>query len=98
MENISAYLPNKSKQPTSNRLEQANPFSQEWVTITKEEQVGLIHQANYWKAQYAQLKQKITVLEEESQHKDAKIKDLQNRLFGQKSEKQSLIFGEILLS
>jgi len=94
MENISPYLSNKSKQPTSNSIEQANPYSQEWVTITKEEQIGLIHLANYWKAQHAQLKLKITVLEEESQHKDAKIKDLQNRLFGKKSEKQGLTKSE----
>ena len=73
MENIPPDLSNKSKQPTCNSIEQATPFSQEWVTITKEEQIGLIHLANYWKAQHAQLKQKITVLEEGSQRKDAKI-------------------------
>jgi transposase len=65
----------------------ASPFAQEWVTIPKQEQIALIHQANYWKAQHAQLKEKFRKLEESNQHKDAKIKDLQNRLFGKKSEK-----------
>ena len=67
--------------------EQTSPFSQEWVRITKEEHIALIHRANYWEAQYAQLKQKFDRAEAESQRKDAKIKDLQNRLFGKKSEK-----------
>ncbi len=75
---------------TSNALEQVAPFSQQWVTITKEEHIALIHQANYWNAQHAQLKQKCAVLEDEVQYRDAKIKDLQNRLFGKKSEKQGL--------
>ena len=94
MENISTCLSSISNQPTRNSIEQVSPFSEEWVTITKEEQIGLIHQANYWKAQHAQLKQKLAELEEESQRKDAKIKDLQNRLFGKKSEKQGLLKSE----
>ena len=69
-------------------IEQASPFSQQWVRITKEEHIALTHRANYWQGQYAQLKQKFDRSEAESQRKDAKIKDLQNRLFGKKSEKQ----------
>lgn len=79
---------------TSNALEQVAPFSQQWVTITKEEHIALIHQANYWNAQHAQLKQKCAVLEDEVQYRDAKIKDLQNRLFGKKSEKQGFAKSE----
>ena len=94
MENILPCIYSPSKQPSSNSIEQANPFSREWITITKEEQISLTHQANYWKAQHAQLKQKITALEEKIQYKDAKIKDLQNRLFGKKSEKQGLAKSE----
>ena len=94
MENISPCLSSPPKQPSSNLIAQAHPFSQEWVTITKEEQINLIHQAHYWKAQHAQLKQKVIVLEEENQYKNAKIKDLQNRLFGKKSEKQGLAKSE----
>jgi len=66
---------------------QRSPFSQEWVTITKQEHIRLRHQANYWEAQHTQLKAKNTKLEQEILLKDAKIKDLQNRLFGKKSEK-----------
>ena len=73
--------------PTGNDVEPENPFSRERVTITKEEHVALIHRANYWAAQYTQLKQKFAKAEAESQRQDAKLKDLQNRLFGKKSEK-----------
>lgn len=74
--------------PTGRDVEQASPFAREWVTISKQEHIALTHRANYWEAQYAQLKRKFAKQEEESQRKDAKIKDLQNRLFGKKSEKQ----------
>ena len=81
MEIISPSQSNSSKLPASYNTEQASPFSQERVTITREEQIHLIHQANYWQAQHAQLKQKNRVLEDEVQYLKAKIKDLQNRLF-----------------
>jgi transposase len=65
------------------------PFSQETVTISKQEHIELIHQINYWKAQHAKAKEKIAQLEQENLRKDGKIKDLQNRLFGKRSEKTS---------
>ena len=71
-----------------------NPFSQQQVTITKAEHIDLIHRANYWKAQHAQLKQKCARLEEENQRKDARIRDLTNRAFGKKSEKKSTAKSE----
>lgn len=52
------------------------------MVITKQEQIDLIHQTSYWKAQHAQLKEKVRKLEESNQPKDAKIK-----AFGKKSEK-----------
>ena len=70
------------------------PFSQEKVTITKQEQIELHQRANYWEAQHAQAKKKIEALEQEIIFKDAKIKDLQNRLFGKKSEKGSTANSE----
>ena len=73
--------------PTGRDVEQTSPFSQKWVRITKAEHIALIHRANYWEAQYAQLKRKFDRAEAENQRQDAKIKDLQNRLFGKKSEK-----------
>jgi transposase len=84
-------IPCKSRQtlhePSGSELEPASPFSREWVTISKEERIALTHRANYWEAQSAQLKQKFDRVEAESQRQDAKIKDLQNRLFGKKSER-----------
>jgi transposase len=87
METITRNTQQASHPPTGNDVERLNPFSQEWVTITKEEHIDLIHRASYWEAQFTQLKQKFAKAEAESQRKDAKIKDLQNRLFGKKSEK-----------
>ena len=71
-----------------------NPFSQQLVTITKAEHIDLIHRAKYWEAQHAQLKKKCARLEEENQRKDARIRDLNNRVFGKKSEKQSAAKSE----
>ncbi len=66
---------------------QRSPFSQEWVTITKQERIELKCRANYWEAQHAREKKRNTELEQVINSKDAKIRDLQNRLFGKKSEK-----------
>jgi len=70
------------------------PFAREWVTITKEEHIALIHEANYWKAQYARLQEKYAKLTERNHHQDAKLKDLRNRLFGKKSEKRGSVKSE----
>ncbi|MBT6273893.1 MAG: IS66 family transposase, partial [Chromatiales bacterium] len=58
------------------------------MTITKEEHIALIHQANDWKAQYTQLNQKFAKQAQRLELQAAKLKDVQNRLFGKKSEKQ----------
>jgi len=94
MDIISPELAHSPKQPLNDIIEQASPFSQDRVTITKEEYINLTHQANYWKAQHEQVKQKNTKLEDENQYLKAKIKDLQNRLFGKKSEKKGLAKSE----
>lgn len=88
MESITPSTTNESQQLPSTAIEPATPFSQVWVTITKEEYIELTHQANFWKAQHAQIKRKCAALEETCQYQDAKIKDLQKRVFGKKSEKQ----------
>jgi transposase len=59
------------------------------VTITKEEHIDLIQRASYWEAQHTRIKQELERAREENRYKDAKIKDLQKRLFGKKSEKQT---------
>jgi transposase len=75
-------------------IDSRNPFSQQQVTITKAEHIDLIQRANYWEALHAQLKEKCARLEEEIQRKDARIRDLNNRAFGKKSEKQSTAKSE----
>jgi transposase len=89
MEIISTCQSNPSNTQPNNEIVQATPFSQEYVTLTKEQKIHLISQANYWKAQYEQLKKKYDAPEEKNQHLTAKNKDLNNRVFGKKSEKQS---------
>ena len=73
---------------------QSSPFSQQWVTITKQEHIDLTSRASYWEAQHARAKSEIEKLRQEAILKDAKIKDLQNRLFGKKSEKTSALKSE----
>ncbi len=63
------------------------PFSQQWVMITKQERIDLESRANYWQAQCVQLKSKLEKERQENILNKAKIKDLQNRLFGKKGEK-----------
>ena len=65
------------------------PFSQEWIAITKQEHIDLNSRANYWEAQHSRVKAQLEATRQEIIRKDAKIKDLQNRLFGKKSEKTS---------
>jgi len=78
------------KEPHSDtELVPVHPFSQEWVRITKEEHIDLIQRASYWEAQHTRIKQELERAREENRYKDAKIKDLQKRLFGKKSEKQT---------
>jgi transposase len=70
------------------------PFSQQWVTITKQEHIDLTSRASYWETQHARAKSEIEKLRQEAILKDAKIKNLQNRLFGKKSEKTSALKSE----
>jgi hypothetical protein len=73
---------------TCSEAEPPCPFSQQWVRITKQEHIDLTARASDWEAQHARAKAEIDKLREEVALEDAKIKDLQNRLFGKKSEKQ----------
>lgn len=90
MESIAPDTSSILQQSPSAVFKPEAPFSQEWVTITKQSYIELTHQASYWQAQHTLIKQKCARLEEEISHKDAKIKDLQKRLFGKQSEKQGL--------
>ena len=64
-----------------------SPFAQEWVTISKQEYIERRSQASYWQVQHGRAKARIAELEQELAVKEAKIKDLPQRLFGKKSEK-----------
>ena len=55
------------------------PFSQQWVTITKQEYIDLRHRASYWEAQHARVKSQLEEARQEIILKEAKIKDLQNK-------------------
>ena len=65
----------------------SNPFSCQWVTLTKEQHIALIHQANYWPAQHARLSEKLAKQVDLIAHQKAKIKALQRQVFGKHSEK-----------
>jgi len=65
------------------------PFAQDWITITKQQYIELEAQAHYWQSLHSRAKARIAELEQELLVKEAKVKDLQNRLFGKKSEKQN---------
>lgn len=64
-----------------------NPFSQNIVQLTQAEHIELKWQGNYWKRQYAQLKERHEELKQELELAHAKIRDLEQRLYGKKSEK-----------
>lgn len=69
--------------------EQPVPFALEWVTITKQEDIERRWQINSLKSQNLHLKNKVETLEQVIIYKNARITDLENRLFGKKTEKSS---------
>jgi transposase len=89
MESTACTPPKEPHQRSGTEIVPVHPFAQEWVTITKEEHIDLIQRASYWEAQHTRIKQELERAREENRYKDAKIKDLQKRLFGKKSEKQT---------
>jgi len=64
-----------------------SPFSQVVMTLTQTEYVQLKWDANYWKGQHNQVKQKNDDLKLELESAYARIRDLKQRLFGKKTEK-----------
>lgn len=64
------------------------PFTQKIVHLTQAEHIELKQNANYWESQYEILKKKYQALQHELDLANAKIKDLNQRLYGKKSEKQ----------
>jgi hypothetical protein len=77
-------------QPLACRDEgQASPFSEQWVTITKQEHIELNWRANYWEAQHSRVKAQLEEAKQEIILRDAKIKDLQNRLCLERRQKRT---------
>jgi hypothetical protein len=73
---------------------QASPFAEQCVTITKQEHIELNWRANYWEAQHSRVKTQLEEAKQEIILWDAKIKDLQNRLFGKNTEKDNAAKSE----
>lgn len=61
----------------------------EEVARLRRENLELRQQVGYWKTMHARAVERIEVLEKENEHLRGEIRRLQDRLFGQKSEKQS---------
>src|SRR5215475_15680800 len=72
------------------------PFSQQTVVLTKQAYIELKWEANYWRAQHGQLVEREAALKREVKTLQATIRDLQQRLYGTKSEKASGADGTAL--
>jgi len=71
------------------RGENATPFSQQMVLLTKQDYIALKWEANYWRAQHARLVQREAALKAQVEALEAQIRDLTQRLYGKKSEKSA---------
>lgn len=69
--------------------ENATPFSQQTVLLTKQDSIALTWEANYWRAQHARLVQREAALKVQVEALEAQIRDLNQRLYGTKSEQSA---------
>jgi transposase len=65
----------------------ATPFANETVELTKQAYIKLTWEANYWKVQHGRACKREDALKKKLAQSQAKIRDLQQRLYGKKSEK-----------
>ena len=65
----------------------SQPFSQNIVQLTQAEHIELRWNGNYWKRQHEHLKKQNEELKQALELTHAKIRDLEQRLYGKKSEK-----------
>lgn len=66
--------------------EKATPFSKQTVVLTKQDYIALKWEANYWRSQHARLVQHEVALKAQVAALEAQIRDLNQRLYGKKSE------------
>ena len=69
--------------------EKTTPFSQQTVVLTKQDYIALKWEANYWRAQHARLVQREAALKAQVEGLEAQIRDLNQRLYGKKSEQSA---------
>lgn len=67
----------------------ATPFSQQTVVLTKQAYIQLKWEAHYWRRQHARLVEREAALKAEVEALQATIRDLNQRLYGTKSEKSA---------
>jgi hypothetical protein len=67
----------------------ATPFSQQSVILTKQTYIELMWKANYWQAQHARSVEREAALTAQVASLEATIRDLTQRLYGTKSEKSA---------
>ena len=67
----------------------ATPFSQQRVVLTKQVYIELRWKANYWQAQHARSVEREAALTAKVASTEAMIRDLTQRLYGTKSEKSA---------
>src|SRR6266568_2562241 len=67
----------------------ATPFSKQTVVLTKQDYIALKWEANYWRAQHACLVQREAALKAQVEALEAQIRDLNQRLYGKKSEQSA---------
>lgn len=65
------------------------PFAQQLVVLTKQEHIQLVWNANYWESLHKCVLKREAELKEQLAHEKAKVRDLNQRLYGKKSEKKS---------
>jgi transposase len=65
----------------------AAPFANEMVVLTKQVHIDLKRQVNYYKAQHKSALERITFLTKQVENEKAKVRDLNQRLYGKKTEK-----------
>ena len=92
MQSSHSFSPSITPAPSSALSEQSSgctPFEAEWVSIQKSHLIQLKADCNSYKSLHQKSQEKITRLEAELELANAKIKDLQQRLFGKKTEKSA---------